>query len=256
MGAADRDDEALSHAERCVELRENVVRLDPTNPRYRRELAVALDRIAGKKQGVEKVEVDRRAVEIARRLAEEFPNQPEDLEIYVNSQINLGRDLDDSGEASEAEAVLRSALKSAESLVGLSKSPDYRGLLAEAHYSLSLPLAKTGLHGEGEHHESLGIQMLKELVEDYPTRPSYRDSLQLALKAAIQAAEDSIDARGDGGWSFQWLVLAIAHEKLGNSAEARRWADKAAHAMAHGPEGDTPRWLVDEARKLFADDAR
>jgi tetratricopeptide (TPR) repeat protein len=46
-------------------------------------------------------------------------------------------------------------------------------------------------------------------------------------KPAIEALEKSIDQR-QGGQAFDWYFMAMAHQRLGNTDEARRWYDKAA----------------------------
>jgi len=71
--------------------------------------------------------------------------------------------------------------------------------------------------------------------------------------AAIQAAEKCIEVRGDGGWAFMWLTLALAHERRGDSDKAREWYAKTRPAREEGHWADTPRWMVDEATRLFSE---
>ena len=39
--------------------------------------------------------------------------------------------------------------------------------------------------------------------------------------------EKSIELREDGGDSFQWFFLAMAHWQVGNKEQARKWYDRA-----------------------------
>jgi tetratricopeptide (TPR) repeat protein len=70
--------------------------------------------------------------------------------------------------------------------------------------------------------------------------------------ASIEAANKSIEMRGDGGWLFHWMILALSHARRGEMDQAGEWWVKAQPRVDQG-EGlaDTPRWLVDEATALF-----
>jgi serine/threonine protein kinase len=48
-----------------------------------------------------------------------------------------------------------------------------------------------------------------------------------AWKDSIAALEKSIELREDGGDSFQWFFLAMAHWQVGNKEQARKWHDRA-----------------------------
>jgi tetratricopeptide (TPR) repeat protein len=48
-----------------------------------------------------------------------------------------------------------------------------------------------------------------------------------AWKDSIAALEKSIALREDGGDSFQWFFLAMAHWQAGNKEQARQWYDRA-----------------------------
>jgi tetratricopeptide (TPR) repeat protein len=72
--------------------------------------------------------------------------------------------------------------------------------------------------------------------------PHYLHALGLAhyragqFDKAIEQLHKSIKGNW-GGNAANWLVLAMAHQRLGQVAEARNWFDKAARWMDHtGPE--------------------
>jgi tetratricopeptide (TPR) repeat protein len=71
--------------------------------------------------------------------------------------------------------------------------------------------------------------------------------------AAIKASEKCIELRGDGGWAYQWLVLALSHARRGEMVKAREWFAKARPKLG-GDMHDTPRWLIDESRSLLGTD--
>jgi eukaryotic-like serine/threonine-protein kinase len=48
-----------------------------------------------------------------------------------------------------------------------------------------------------------------------------------AWKDSVAALEKSIELREDGGDSFQWFFLAMAHWQVGNKEQARKWYDRA-----------------------------
>jgi hypothetical protein len=52
-----------------------------------------------------------------------------------------------------------------------------------------------------------------------------------AWKDSINALNKSIELQKDGGDPAQWLFLAMAHQRLDNKAEARRWYDRALQWM-------------------------
>jgi WD40 repeat protein len=69
-------------------------------------------------------------------------------------------------------------------------------------------------------------------------------------EAAARQLSAAVDTHPGGGTVHAWLFLAMAHQRLGHAAEARRWLNRAAEAMDRGarPEGParvaapTPRW--------------
>ncbi len=49
-------------------------------------------------------------------------------------------------------------------------------------------------------------------------------------KVAIAALQRSMELR-EGGDSWDWFLLAMAHEKLGDKEQARKWHDRAIQWM-------------------------
>jgi tetratricopeptide (TPR) repeat protein len=71
----------------------------------------------------------------------------------------------------------------------------------------------------------------------------YRDAIT-SLKKAMEPRK--------GGDSYDWLFLAMAHWRLGENAEARRWYDKADKALKkfEYPPVEESRWLAEAAALL------
>jgi Flp pilus assembly protein TadD len=51
------------------------------------------------------------------------------------------------------------------------------------------------------------------------------------LEEAVQRLSEAVRAAGGDGTYADWLLLAMAHQRLGHGAEARRWLDKAVRWM-------------------------
>jgi tetratricopeptide (TPR) repeat protein len=52
-----------------------------------------------------------------------------------------------------------------------------------------------------------------------------------AWQAAVEDLDESIRLQKDGGDSYQWFFLAMAHWQLSNRDEAQQWYDKAVEWM-------------------------
>jgi superkiller protein 3 len=77
------------------------------------------------------------------------------------------------------------------------------------------------------------VVLARKAVELAPKEASYYNTLGVAQyragdeKAALAALHRSMELTG-GGDAADWLFLAMAHHKLGDREEARKWYDKAA----------------------------
>jgi tetratricopeptide (TPR) repeat protein len=84
--------------------------------------------------------------------------------------------------------------------------------------------------------------------DDTSDKPNFLNTLGAALYCAgryddaIRRLEEAIRTRGGEGSPRDWAFLALAHHRLGHSAEARRWLDK---LRQHQPSTD-PNQFWDE----------
>jgi serine/threonine protein kinase/TPR repeat protein len=80
------------------------------------------------------------------------------------------------------------------------------------------------------------IVLAKHAIEKSPGAGTYWNTLGIAQyragdgKAAVETLEKSMELR-DGGDSFDWFFLAMAHWQLGDKDEARNWYDQAVEWM-------------------------
>jgi hypothetical protein len=76
------------------------------------------------------------------------------------------------------------------------------------------------------------VQQLEKAIAARPGEACFHHTLALAHYRAgqfdqvVQGLQKSLQL-GWGGHVLDWLVLAMAHHRLGQEAEARRWMDKA-----------------------------
>jgi serine/threonine protein kinase/Tfp pilus assembly protein PilF len=104
---------------------------------------------------------------------------------------------------------------------------------------------------------ALAIELAKLAVEREPKQGMWRNTLGAAQyrardwKAAIEAMNKSIELR-NGGDSFDWFFLAMAHWQLGEKENARKWYDQAVQWMdKNQPKNEELRRFRTEAEGLL-----
>jgi tetratricopeptide (TPR) repeat protein/serine/threonine protein kinase len=87
--------------------------------------------------------------------------------------------------------------------------------------------------------------LAKEAVELAPRNPNYLNTLGIAeyragnWQAAVEALTKSVSLRDAGVEASDWFFLAMAHWRLGNKDEARRWYEIAVNWMDASPSRST-----------------
>jgi tetratricopeptide (TPR) repeat protein len=101
------------------------------------------------------------------------------------------------------------------------------------------------------------VELAKKASESRPNDGAICNTLGVALyrarewKAAVAALEKSTRLR-EGGDSFDWFFLAMAHWQLGSKAEARKWYDQASAWMGkNAPQDEELRRFRAEAEELL-----
>jgi Flp pilus assembly protein TadD len=105
---------------------------------------------------------------------------------------------------------------------------------------------------------SLAVRLATKAVAARPKSASYMKTLGVAHyrngdgKAAIAELEKAMTLR-DGGDSFDWFFLSMAHWRLGNHDKARTWFDRAVQWMdKHKPRDEELRRFRTEAEAKLA----
>ena len=101
------------------------------------------------------------------------------------------------------------------------------------------------------------VELAKKAVERAPAQGAYHTTLgaahyrAAAWNEAVAALEKSAGLR-NGGDSFDWFFLAMAHWKLGAKDKAREWYDKAVRWMdTNQPKNEELRRFRAEAAELL-----
>jgi tetratricopeptide (TPR) repeat protein len=104
-------------------------------------------------------------------------------------------------------------------------------------------------------------RMAERAVADMRGRHAYLNTLGAAryragrLPEAIQALEQGMKAHGRGGVVEDWLLLAMAHFRLGEMNRARRWFTKAAEALDREEPDSTVAWYERLQRRVLRREA-
>jgi tetratricopeptide (TPR) repeat protein len=208
------------------------------------------------------VELDDHA-EAARRVDEmvgaELPEQPDEPGFIayiaafhlVRCVLLAGQDKRLS--ADQREQAITTYGKRADALIQMAasrgaNSPKVLAPLANLILSLSPDAAP---------ENAMALGLARRAVELDSKEPRHLQLLGLAeyrnghSDAAVQAIEKGAEVRGRVV-PCDWLVLALAHARQGEMGKARDWYAKVRPLIDEGKDlGDTPRWLIDAAVRLF-----
>jgi tetratricopeptide (TPR) repeat protein len=209
----------------------------------------------------EAIAVHRKALEIAEKLAAEFPQDLNYLDRPPFSHWHLADLLRTTGQLDQAEQHYQQVLAFHQTHTERNESQDLRGV---AHLGLAQVFSKRG-QGEkaaANFEEALKIT-LASAHDNYNlawllancVEPKFRNpdrAVELAKKAVdlhpherifltvLGAAQyragdwkeaktilEKSTALGQGGDAFAWFFLAMSHWQLGQKQEARRWHERA-----------------------------
>jgi tetratricopeptide (TPR) repeat protein len=241
-------DEARKLHEQALEIqRRNLGPEHPDTLTSMNNLAVVLHE-QGKRDEARKLY--EQALEIYRRNL--GPEHPATLTLMSNLAVVLSQ----QGKRDEALKLYEQTLEIQRRVLG----PDHPGLWFTISQVVVLML---GGHALSDEDRSRGLELARKLAELRPDDQLSWKWLGVAeyanghWDAAIAAANRWIALRKDQeGHLFLHLVLAMAHARRGDRAEAQRGYDKVQMViLLNGARGwnDAPRWLIDEAKTLLGE---
>jgi tetratricopeptide (TPR) repeat protein len=159
-----------------------------------------------------------RALALSRRLADDFPAEPEYRGLLAGCQHQLGLHFSQAKQFQEAERAFREAVALREKL--LAESPNS----LEYQYDLAASLSGLGraLHGRGRPDDAepayrRALDLLNELVERRPEESKYQDQ----LGAALNNLADLMGGRGDAAQDRRLLEEAVRCQRAALQARPR-----------------------------------
>ena len=198
----------------------------------------------------------RAAITYYQRLADQHPNSAEYSFQLGSSQTRLGDLLSGLGKQAEAEILYRAAIKIYQRLADEHTNHSVpRRYLAPRDNNLPWQLATCP--GLKLRDPKQAVTLAKRAVELAPGNGLYWNILGVAQyrngdwKAAVEALLKSIQFR-NGGDSFDFFFLAMAHWQLDEKEKARAWFEKAVAWMdKHEPNDEELKRFRAEATVLL-----
>jgi serine/threonine-protein kinase len=238
----------------------------------------------------------RNAVSLVEPLVKDFPESATHRTALALARAALADFLDEQRRRPEAEEVRRDVVRCYESLqADFPEEPMYQAGLAQNYLRLAGVLWELGRPGDADEpyrkalavdpedpavnneaawflatnpepclrDPGLAVRRARKAVAARPQSADCQNTLGVALyragddKAAVAELEAAMRLRVGGGNSFDWFFLAMAHWRLGDRDQARRWFDRAVRWMdSHKPYDDELRRFRAEAEVLVADDSK
>jgi len=230
----DRARRAEPHHREALKLFEALAVEDSDNSGYRdgqgmshAGLAAALFAAGRLKEAQESQD---RAVDLYRELARSKPRPWYQFKL-AEEQSNRANLATAAGQDGAAVRALEDALAIQEKLAAdLPKVPRYPQAVNRTCNQLAWLLATCN---EGNVRDpQRAVKLAERAVKDSPNEGSFWNTLGVAryrvgdYKRAIEALDKSMSLR-KGGDAFDWFVLAMAHYRLHQTDDARKWYDRA-----------------------------
>jgi tetratricopeptide (TPR) repeat protein len=225
----------------AVALHEGLVAECPDEDSYRQGLARACVELAAflrMEQPAEAVQVLRQALAVHEKLVAEFPREAQ----YRQGLFDAYDLLAQMGNINEAERGWRT-------LLALDPTN------GRAHNNLAWRLATCP--DPKLRNGPWAVELARKAVELGPEQGAWWNTLGAAQyragnpKAAIDALTKAMELR-QGGDSWDWFFLAMAHWRLGHKEEARKWYDQSVACMQKSfPHHEELRRFRAEAEELL-----
>jgi WD40 repeat protein/tetratricopeptide (TPR) repeat protein len=219
---------------------------------YRELVGVLLSQ--GKHAEAEKIL--RQALAAGEKLVADSPAVPAYRDIVASSHYDLAGLLYTTRQFLEGEKEYRQAILIWEKLAAeFRNTADYASRLASSHNNLAWFLATCS--EPKFRNATQAVASALKAVELTPKHGTFWNTLGVAQyragnwKEAVAALQKSMQFR-NGGDSFDWFFLAMAHWQLGNKDEARKWYDQAVQWMdKNQPKDEELKRFRKEAEELL-----
>jgi tetratricopeptide (TPR) repeat protein len=247
LAVAGKAEDAEQSYREALNLLNQIVEELPESALRRAALAEALaglaDLLKDPARRREAEEIRRRAIQHYETLKADFPENPVHRRNLVPSYLGLASLLCELGRQTEAAESLHKALE---------LDPEDPAINKELAWFLATSSA-LGLRDSG-----LAVRLAMKAVDAQTQSGDYWNTLGVAHyrngddKGAIAALATAMSLR-NGGDSFDWFFLAMAHCRLGNRDEARTWFDRAVQWMdKHKPHDAQLRRFRAEAEAMLS----
>lgn len=209
--------------------------------------------------------LSRKALDLQQALVAEFPDEPQLREDLARSYCSLGNALTATDRPTDGEEAFQEARALREALVAAApEMPQYRDGLARVHLELAQLLRVRGRHGEAidayrhawEHRPddpvtnndlawglalfpgrsraevTDSVRFARRAVASHPKVGAFWNTLGLARyragdwEGSAEATLRSMELRA-GGDGFDWFLLALTYQRMGDEDGARQWFDLA-----------------------------
>jgi serine/threonine protein kinase/tetratricopeptide (TPR) repeat protein len=248
LAAAGQMGDAENLYREAVSLLDRSLKDLPESVRHREELAQTLigqaDLLKDPARRQEVVEIRRRVIQQYETLRADSPKERKYRLALALHYLRLVSLLWELRQQTEAAELLRKSLE---------LDPEYPAVNNELAWFLATT-SELGLRDSG-----LAVRLAKKAVDSQRQSCDYWNTLGVAHyrngddKGAIAALETAMRLR-EGGDSFDWFFLAMAHWRLGDRDKAQTWFDRAVQWMdKHKPHDAQLRRFRAEADTMLAE---
>ena len=193
----------------AIGIYEKLIKLDPSNPRYRRDLAEAYNSRATSMNDPGKIaevlEAHRKALTLREALVREFPDDPEARNNLGGTLNNLGVVLDRQGHHQDALAMYLRAVEQGEAAFAKGPQVIVYGIYLGTQYSnVGRMLRTLGRQDEANRANQREIEHWRRLTHSNPEIPVFRARL---YSSSLELARVLV-AQGRKSDAAEWFGLA------------------------------------------------
>jgi serine/threonine protein kinase/predicted Zn-dependent protease len=243
----------------AIGIYEKLIKLDPANRRYRRDLAEAYNSQATRQSDTSKVaevlEAHRKALALREGLVRELPDDPEARNNLGGTLNNLGVVLDRQGHQQDALAMYLRAVEQGEAAFAKAPQVIPYGLYLGTQYSnVARMLRALGRQDEAIRADQRGIEHWRRLARANPDVPVFRSRL---YSSSLELAR-LLAAQGRKSEAAEWFALAgraledQPRKTAGDLYNLACVLARAAAAIGEGPGGTSSEARQERDRLIAA----